>query len=389
MAIPNAADFDDVIGVALESRGISKGGAQIWDDFSQQPDGVPVATKSGTTYLLNGTHSASVTVASGKLIAVTPQASVATYVQTPMRRPGTRVGARLAFSPYTVSGGCATLGFWADPMDNLTGTPVRSSPCHFVIAPTLWSFSVWNEGDGSDIEVGSGFWQTPLVADGATEYSVDIQIDRRNSCAYVLVTGPSGVVIMNRKFSHSMIGSVPGNYAFIEHYRTAVTNTLPLFYDWWADSAVFSGRVSAQLLASIPARPATIQYRPASSVLYTAPTGASADVDATNLALAFTPATDKAIVTFSGFVKFFGATDLYWTVRILSSTFGSEQVVNGGEKSITPSDGKRTVQFLITGLTPGSPVVIKWGHLATLANAAVLWADAGTSRGLTMKAESA
>lgn len=140
--------------VACAALGLSAN-AVVYDDFSLHADGVPVTTQSGHTYQLNGTHSSSVTVSSGKLIAVTPEDNVATYAQVAMPSPGLYHKSEFSFSAKTTDGGTQTAGFWNLPMDNDTGTLPTDSPAHFGMGPHSWAFLVWS--GGSSINLGSSF----------------------------------------------------------------------------------------------------------------------------------------------------------------------------------------------------------------------------------------
>lgn len=367
--------------------GATQGLSEVWDSFALQPDGYPVQTQSGQDYILRGTHGSIGIVSGGYLTALTPNDRAATYTQIQMQKPGICIGASFVFGAKSANGGSATIGFWKLPMDNDTVTPVEDCPAHFVIKPDGWSFDVWSGGVGTTIA--SGSWLTELATDGATLYSAECVLDRDASAAYLRISAADGQVLLNRRVSNALIGSVPGNYAFIESFRTAANQSLAAFRTFWADSKVVSRPPAAVKDYNTPNPPAAVSYGyvgtpSAGNGQYTAPTGSNADVDATNLVVPFTPKGSKVMVEMSAFVKFFQNINYYWTVRVLTSTFGSIQIANGGEKSVIPSDGIRSAKILVEGLTPGQPVSLKWGHLGSVSSSAVLWASADQARKATM-----
>lgn len=210
--------------------------AAVLDNFERHADGPPARTLNGAEYYLRGTHASTVTVKNGRLIAVAPEDRVATYVQTRLQHPGTLIGARMAFSPFSTRGGAATIGFWSAPMDNDTHTLPENSPAHFVLSPSSWNFSVWS--GGVETKVAGGIWLWPLVADGVSQYRVKLILNREASSAIIIVADERGTVRLRRRLVNPLIGRIPGNYAFIEHYRAAKTDTLPLYTQWWAGSSV-------------------------------------------------------------------------------------------------------------------------------------------------------
>jgi hypothetical protein len=205
-------------------------GTEMADSFAAHADGPPATTQTGQPYLLNGTHNSIAAVTSGRLVAVTPEAAVATYTQVQLSQPGRHIKARFSLSPYTTTGGAATMGFWAAPMDDDTGTGVQDSPCHLVIAPTSWSFDVWSGNVSTTVR--SAFWDTPLLTDG-TIYEAEVYLDRVAGIALVIVK-QGDTVLLRSEFRHALIASVAGPIAFIEHFRSATTNSLPSFVDWSA-----------------------------------------------------------------------------------------------------------------------------------------------------------
>lgn len=205
-------------------------GVEMSDDFSLHPDGAPVRAATGQLYQLNGTHNSIATVTSGGLVAIAPENSVATYTQIAMSQPGRHVQTSFSFSPKTTDGGTSTVGFWATPMDNDTMTLPSDSPAHWGVSPISWSFLVWS--GGTNVNLGSEFWGTPLLTDG-TIYTSEVFIDRVAATALVIVSQGS-TVLLRQSFTHPLIGSVDGSWAFIEHFRSQPTDSLPSYVDWSA-----------------------------------------------------------------------------------------------------------------------------------------------------------
>jgi hypothetical protein len=338
-----------------------------------------------------GTHGSRGIVSGGRLVAHAPNPNVATYIQAATPLGGTVVGARMTFSALTEAGGTSSIGFWAAPMDSDTGTAVVDSPCHCTVSPTSWALGTFTGGVLTNHAVGT----LSLTADGVTEYTAECVLDSAAACVYLTVReAVGGRVMLATRVAAPAMGTNQAAYAYWEHYRTAVTHTLPAFSDlWFSDGDSAGVRAAAAALGSASA-PAVLRWGTTSASpgvgdgLYTAPTGSSAAVDAANIALPFVPRGTRALVTVTAYVKFFQNVDYFWTIRNGGTTLANTQVAGGADAAEKPQTGMRTVQIVLTGLTPGGAYTLTLGHLATISNGAILHAVANgsSSRPLTMTA---
>lgn len=105
---------------------------------------------------------------------------------------------------------------------------------------------------------------------------------------------------------------------------------------------------------------AVVSYNPVGDTTVAPSDNLSADVDATNLAVAFTvPASGKVLVTLSGLVIMQPTNELQWLLREGSSDIsGALAMVGGG----VDANLRATVSFYVTGLTPGASKTYKWGQ---------------------------
>lgn len=105
-------------------------------------------------------------------------------------------------------------------------------------------------------------------------------------------------------------------------------------------------------------------YNPGTLANYSTSSTASADMDATNMAVTFTaPSSGKVLVRLTGVsVTNNSAGQHSWSLRegttVVDSAFASDGT----------SLGLRTAEFLITGLTPGSSHTYKWAHYVSNAS---------------------
>jgi hypothetical protein len=84
--------------------------------------------------------------------------------------------------------------------------------------------------------------------------------------------------------------------------------------------------------------------------------GAEVDIDATNLAVAFTaPASGEVLIDVEGLVDVVGGAVWEWTLREGTTTLKARTVGSGA------SYGVRRAGFRVAGLTPGSSHTYKWG----------------------------
>lgn len=278
LAAPVVAVSSDYASGLIPQRTQIAAGTEISDDFSLASAGVPVKSVSGHTYLINATHSSGVTVSGSSLIAVPGTGGqTATYVQVQTPTPANRVGCRTAFSSYTTSQGSLCIGMWNAQMDNDTATLPTDNPSHFVVGPVSWADGAFS--GGTETVFASNFWGTPLTADGVTEYTVEHFIDRAGSTVFLFVSDQAGNVLLRESITNSLIGSIAGFFPFVEHFTAASTDSLPIIKAWWSGSENYAAVHSAKLLAAVPPRPSALSFAPSPALAYTAPTGASVDVD--------------------------------------------------------------------------------------------------------------
>ena len=361
---------------------------EAWDDFTVRANGAladgVAALPSGQTY--NIKHE-DVAVTSGRLVATNIGTAVASYVQVPLTNPGIRVGTRLTFSAYSTDGGAASIGFWETPIDDSDATPIEDSPCHFNVSPDAWSFAVWE--NGSIVTIQSAYWDTPLTADGSTIYTVEIFIDREADTAYVSVIDDSGAVLLRQTFTDARIGAIEGNYAYIEHYRVATTNTLPSFLSWWADSMHPAALAQAQQSHSIDAvvddyqrASVYLRYAPLSLETYTVG-GSLADIDATDVILPpiVAPASGRIWVEASFVIGMSAADGVYVAVASGVTSYETQELVSAKEL-----DGFVHYKALVTGLAAGSAYSFKLQAFHTGGATVEIYAHEGTGRRIYMRA---
>jgi hypothetical protein len=105
---------------------------------------------------------------------------------------------------------------------------------------------------------------------------------------------------------------------------------------------------------------ASASHAPGSNTSIATTTSATfADVDATNLVVAFNaPASGVVTVQLLGMVDSGGTTNTHWNLRDGSGD------ISGTERFITNSGAilRLGVTIRVAGLTPGNPYTWKWGH---------------------------
>lgn len=130
-------------------------------------------------------------------------------------------------------------------------------------------------------------------------------------------------------------------------------------------SKLVGRKASGDIAALTPAEagvPGTIlallAYAPGSETTYTTTDTTVADLDATNLAIAFTaPDSGNVIVRLSAMVEAAAANRCFWALREGSSTIATQFVWRAANS--TPY-ARITAEIPITGLTPGSSHTYKW-----------------------------
>lgn len=348
---------------------------EVWDRFDDSPNGAPEAARAGGAWALwGGTVGATAepTVVSGKLTSAIPGTVAAGYASLPLRYSGRRVGAKFVFGAYSTNMGAAVIGLFGASIE-ATWPTIPDSPCHLVISPVDWIYGVYS-GDVFT-QVATGQFATALAADGVTEHSCEVNLDQASDTAYI--TLPDGSV---RAITHALIGSVVGNWAFWEYYRSATTDSLAAFTDVWSDSLRADALPTARRLSLIPGVPASVDYAPATNADVAVP-DAEATVDATNLAATvwIPPGCTALLVEMDGILVMSGSTRVFWSIREGATTYGTRNVVSQQYSGALHSSVK------ITGLAPGSAHTYVWRHWAIAAGVATLKLDSPNGYSAVMK----
>lgn len=367
------ADSSETLGVKWATAETT---TLVYEDFTDESNGTPVLSDSGHTWGLvdNGTSNANLRVASGFLTNTASAASAAAgYAEIHLDGGNvTRIGAQFKFQSGTTNNGCAALVIWKTSID--TGYPtIPDSPCHLTITPEKMEYSTWTSGVGMN-SVGIWYFDTPLADDNATIYEVEVVIS--GTTAYV--RAPDGTV---RAFTHTNIASDAGAYACWEVYQSdASTDARAAFSHVWADNtAVGSPHAMLSLsnlysemhaLSDRAVSTYTTQYAPSTNQDKAVPSGSLADVDATNLSVHFfAPPSGKVLVRLSGFLSMSGSTAVYWAGTHGATTYFTQRVV---DQQFT---GRVETTRVISGLTAGSEITLKWQHNAGAGSTATLKLD--------------
>lgn len=125
----------------------------------------------------------------------------------------------------------------------------------------------------------------------------------------------------------------------------------------WSTWATLGGAGGGMLASTI--------YDPATKVDASISSGTFADVDATNLAVAFTvPASGKVLVRLNGYAAA-GANGISWGLR--------EGTTNLDDRLVRYQDeGGSSATFVISGLTPDAAKTYKWSHARTVGSTTVI-----------------
>lgn len=100
------------------------------------------------------------------------------------------------------------------------------------------------------------------------------------------------------------------------------------------------------------------QYNPGTKANYNTTSSTPADLDATNLAVTFTPTGTSVVVCLNAWAVAGNTSTYVWCLRDGSST------VTGSSAAVAYNTGqfRLTTRVLITGLTPGVALTWKWAH---------------------------
>jgi len=209
-----------------------------YDLCSARSNGTPTATDSGHTWNLQGTTGATPTIRGGLLtLPLGAPTSSAGYALLSLASPVLRVGGRFVLSSTASSSGGPALGAWS----STSGIP-NSSSAHLAISSAYWQFGVWSGGVFTDLIPkgrlsSSVYFSTPLATDGSTVYTVDIEIDRATSTAYLFLPDGSTAVV-----SDPLIGSIAATHPFWEMFTQVSGDAIAGWTEIWADSAAPSSR---------------------------------------------------------------------------------------------------------------------------------------------------
>lgn len=216
---------------------------EAWSDFRSADDGDPVTLDSGQAWRLitNTTEDRKPSVIDGSLTNAVVSGSNAGYAEVRLDGTITRVGCKATFGAYSAETGGICLALPSGPFNN---SNIPSMSCHFVVLPTRYTFSVW-ENPGSKVDLQVRVFPDPLTADGATEHLIEVQIV--GSTAYFQIGGQ-----IVGQVTDSRIATLGGAYAYWEIYATnAATGSKGAFREVWADSRVDSFRAAGASLAAV------------------------------------------------------------------------------------------------------------------------------------------
>lgn len=261
--------------IGLASPAVASTPDAVHEVFANVADG-PAPAADGITNYGGPTQSTVPYVRDGYLTTTDPDAAVGgSYRIAELASDVTRVGASFAFTPFTVKDGALCLSIQGTSIAE--GEPVPTSPVHLVVTPFGWSLDVNTEaGTGVEVFTGGKF-ATPLTTDGATQYRVEVELDRAHDT--VRLSLPDGTV---RTFAHEAFGQA-GRFVYVEPFKSALAGpaadqTDALVSEWWATSEPM--QLAADAVEPTPAAPvaeAPVVVQPAVvAVALTAPAGVKA-----------------------------------------------------------------------------------------------------------------
>lgn len=340
---------------------------EVYQRFDLAANGFPTVPDRGAAWSLHGGSVGSTarpTVVSGKLTkAGGVGAPAAGYATVAAGNEVQRIGAKFVFSSYTTDNGSAVLIDWASDIAGTFPT-VPDSACHLAIKPTGWVYGVWS--GGSFTQVADGTFVTELTADGVSEYTCEVFLDRPNATAYLVLPDRSVVTV-----EHATIGTAGGGFPGWEYFQQDTTDTLVGFTQVWADSTVPALDLAAvRALTTIPVAPITAMYAPASNDDVVVPTGGLTDMDATNLSITYHhPAGfTKVKVELDAYVEMTGSTRVLWAFREGGTPFGGRSVIGQQWTGLVHYEHVRS------GMTAGEKDFI-FQHFALAADTATLKLD--------------
>jgi hypothetical protein len=182
----------------------------LYTDWTVKPDGpLPAAGDEGRPFVvrLSGPdHPPRVTA--GSLVGDLPQANAATYLNQELGAPVRRLGAEFAFGPGTDNGSLC-LAAWSGALPPPPG-PI-SAPCHLVVTPDHWIYSVAVQGRLAT--VANAPYGRTLPQDG-TPLRAELTLDGPTATCHL----PDG---STRTVTDRRIAAIPGTVPCWEFYRDA------------------------------------------------------------------------------------------------------------------------------------------------------------------------
>lgn len=118
-------------------------------------------------------------------------------------------------------------------------------------------------------------------------------------------------------------------------------------------------------------------FNPTTAASYSSNSNTLVDIDTTNLAVTFTvPTSGQVLVTLNGFYTGVASTNVMWGLR--------NGTVVVGQTAMDYSTGgyrRSSALFLVTGLTAGASVTLKWAHGVATGTAATSLSAGGVTTG--------
>lgn len=353
--------------------------AVVHTDFTGLANGsAPTKHDSGQAirYVTNGVGGAGATIASGRLTnTASAAANAAVYCTSNLGAPVKRVGAEFSFSSggSTTNGAMTLMILTQDITDTFPTLPDAS--LHFVVTPVGWTVSFIQSG--SVVQMFPGTFKTALTQDGTTTYRAEVQIEG-TKCSVLMPDGSTQV------YTDSRFASIGGNFFSFEVFENAAnTDDKPQFAKVWADVAgVGTDRSQVTipdlaLASQTAAKLARPQY-----VFYTGGTGtanlpaSSSAVDLTHLRMQnlIVPDSGAMLVEFSGFLTMVSTARVFWVFEFGgTSDWVTQEVYNGP----AIAGIKLSAKAVLSGLSPGATVDLRWYHWSTVLNSGYLNLDNG------------
>lgn len=207
--------------------------ATVRESFATYPDGGLSRTRSGLEYAVWPRGDEYLTVQDGLLrLPENSSPHGGSYASVDVGAAVHRIGATFSFEPYSEPGGVLALVAWeTDIGDSRDAQAIPASPLHFTISPTDWALGVFPADSDQLIYLHHELLQTPLVADGKTQYGVQVALDSVRGTATVSLSGRQDVVISDPRLA------APATLACVEPFLLPGTTDAarPLVSQWWVN----------------------------------------------------------------------------------------------------------------------------------------------------------